>query len=357
MTFADRLDLGLLRDLLDVGEHETLRAMMRAAGTARPSLTQTVISVAARGEVPIGGGSADELRRARSRAVRYAALYREISAVTSARMLKGAAVARYYPSDLVRSSNDVDLLVPDEAALWKAARVVCGQAELTSANVALLQVDGRAHVVLGLSWESEDPLLDRDFRTEISTLALVGDYVRVRPRTTLPDSEPLAALMCLAEERFQREFGTRDVLDVLMMFDHTPPQPTEIAATATEYQRAPELLELLTAAHAVHDSPALAQCVEALREPAAAEERKRSASIPDVPPVVDARLAAGLPVYGLLLREARRDWPVSRLHDADGVHLLRTPVGDFLMVASDVVSLDDHEKALRELDRLDEEER
>ncbi|MFJ8962757.1 hypothetical protein ACIRG5_25530 [Lentzea sp. NPDC102401] len=355
--FVDRLDLGLMRDLLGVGEHESDRAVVRAARSASPPLTQTVISVAARGKTPIGTGSTDELRRARSRAARYASLHEAISAVTPARMLKGSSIARFYPPGLVRAGNDVDLLVPDEVSLWKAARVVGDRAEITSADVSVLCLDGRAHLVLGLSWESEDPLLDRDFRAEISTLALVGDYLRVRPRTTLPDDGALAALVCLAEERFQREFGVRDVLDTLLMFDHHPPGPAEIAATAAEYQRAPELLELLTAALAVHDSPGLAQGVEALREPAATEERRRSAATPDVLPVVDARLAAGLPVYGLPLREARRDWPVSHLHRADGLHLLRTPVGDFLMVATEVVSPQDHEAALRELDALDEEER
>ncbi|HTI27395.1 MAG TPA: hypothetical protein VL652_40810 [Kutzneria sp.] len=348
MTFSDRLDFDLLRDLFGVRPGESDRAVIRAAATISSQLPQLVISVAAREGMPIGTGSADELRRARARADHYDLLYKEITAEVPARVLKGRSIAGCYPSDLVRPSADIDLLVPDEAALWAAALVVCGREDVERIEVALIRHGDRTHVVLGLAWPTEDPLLDRDLKVELSTLPLAGDYRWVPPSVDLPADATLADLLCIAEERFSREFTVRDVLDALMVFDHRPPQPDELAKVATE--RAPELLELLTKAHDVAESAVLADCVEAVRAPADAELLRRAPAPAETPRTVVERLANGLPVYGLLLRETRRDWPESRLHEVDGLHLLCTPIADFLMVGGEVVAEEDYHAAMRALE-------
>ncbi|MFI9388527.1 hypothetical protein [Kutzneria sp. NPDC052558] len=348
MTFSDRLDFDLLRDLFGVGPGESDRAVIRAAANISSQLPQLVISVAAREGMPIGTGSADALRRARARADHYDLLYKEITAEVPARVRKGRSIAACYPPDLVRSSADIDLLVPDEATLWAAALAVCGREDVERIEVALIRHGDRTHVVLGLAWPTEDPLLDRDLRVELSTLALAGDHPRVPPSPDLPADETLADLLCIADERFSREFTVRDVLDTLMVFDHRPPRPDELAKAAAE--RAPELVELMEKALAVAETTVLAECVAALRAPADAELLRRSPAPADTPRAVVERLARGLPVYGLLLRETRRDWPASRLHEVDGLHLLCTPIADFLMVGSELVAEEDYHAAMRALE-------
>ncbi len=274
---------------------------------------------------------------------------------TPIRILKGQSIAGFYPPDVVRPSADLDLLLADEASLWRAAGVVGDQVDVELIDVSLLRFDGVTHVLAGLSWPSDDPLLDRDNRVELTTIALVGDYVRVPPSVVLPADATLAALVCLAEERFQHEFTVKDVVDVVMLFDSGPPDPDRLADTAVEYFRAPELLELLARTAEHISSPLLEECVERLRAPAEEERRRRTGGSPveSVPPTVQGRLAAGLPVYGFLLRRARRDWSVSSLHRGEGLDLLRTPVADFLLVAGELVTEDDYHAALRELDGLE----
>jgi len=349
MTFASDLNFDFLRELFGVGRGEDDRAVICAARDVSPLLLELVIAVAAREGVPIGSGSADELRRAHVRADHYDLLYTEIVEEVQARIVKGRSIAGCYPPDLVRPSADLHLLLPDETALWSAARVVCGREDVERIDVAILRRGGRTQVVLGLGWPTEDPLLDEDFDVELSTVALAGDYLRVPPAAALPEDDSLANLLCLADARFQREFTVKDVLDVLMVFDRRPPRPDELARVAVEWSRAPELAELLTLAHATLETLVLAECVERLRAPAKTELRRRPAVATDVPATVAGRLEHGLPVHGLLLGEARRDWPASRLRELNGRHLLRAPIGDFLLMGGGLDNEGDYQAAVLEL--------
>ncbi|WP_416974730.1 hypothetical protein [Streptomyces sp. 4F14] len=350
--------LEMLYRLLGLQDHESGRELIRRGRLVSPRLPQLLISAAAREGVPLGTGTRDELSRARTRAETYADLYDAVrAAVPGVRIAKGPSVARWYPPDLLRPVGDLDLGLETEDELWRAARTVADRAPVEDVDLALTRYEGRTDVTLGLKWPAEDALLDRPYSVELSTVAFPGDLDgTVPPRFALPADQTLADLLSLAEERFQRPFHAKDAVDVLMILTHRPPDPATLAEAAEAHLLAPELLELLTYVQDGAQAP-LDSYRTPLSAPAAAELARRKATPRPAGPhdttTVDGRLDAGIPVAGLRLN--RRQSPVDRAvrHDTDGVGLLRTPLGDFLLVCGEVVSRADHATALAALDRLE----
>ncbi|MFJ9378737.1 nucleotidyltransferase family protein [Streptomyces sp. NPDC101455] len=361
-TTVPEVTLAMLYRLLGVREHESGRELIRRGRLVSPRLPQLLISAAQRENVPLGTGTSDELRRARNKALQYGRLYDAVrTRVPAVRLVKGPSLARWYPTDLLRPVGDLDLVVESEEQLWEAARTLYDGVPVDRIDLALQRHDGRTHVTVGLHWPSEDELLDRPYNIELTTLPLPGDAERtVPPRATLPGDQTLADVLSLAEERFQRAFNVKDAVDVLMLFGQSPPDPVELAENARCHRLAPELLELVTYARTGTGAAFLDDFLTPLARPAAAELSCRKASA-DEPPValgtgtVDGRLRAGIPVPGLQLTLHQRE--VGSLgahrHDSDGVTLLCTPVGDFLLVCEEVVSRDSYDTALSVLDRLE----
>ena len=214
-----------------------------------------------------------------------------------------------------------------------------------------------------MDWPADDELLDDDLGVEICTVAYYGNGQDVPMRPSPPQKPALANLLAVAEERFQRDFWAKDLLDALALAT-TDLRPDEIVAAAAEYLLAPEVSELLDRASIFGSLNELAGAVEPLRNEAKRELARRASrnSTPAEPVLdIDQRLAAGLVVHGLLLRWAadpaapgsRSAWSHSRLlHYASDV-LLRTPVADYLLVASAEVPGERYDAAMAELARLD----
>ncbi|MGW2254927.1 hypothetical protein ACWCXH_32800 [Kitasatospora sp. NPDC001660] len=341
--------VGLLRRILDVGPDEPLRDVVRAARAWRGHLAPLVLSAAEAEGAVLGTGSGDELRRMGARVEDYRRLAELLTAaVPGARVLKGPALGRHWPAALLRPCGDLDVHVPDAAALWRAVRAVADHRPLYDLDVTVLRRGDVLHWVVVLRWQAEDPVLDIDHRVELATFAYPGDLGVVDVRTGPPAHQAVADLLALAEERFDRPFGPKDLLDLAFVLRSTdcPPLP-ELAAAAERFRLAPELRELAERLHGVADltSPAAERLLILLDGPAERERAARAAR-----PLPDAEL----PLHGFRLTAAVRVRHSDTVEFVrfDGGTVLRCPVGDFLLVDSDRVDPDVHDAALAALAAL-----
>ncbi|MEU8825722.1 hypothetical protein [Streptomyces sp. NPDC048636] len=356
-----KLDLDTLRRLYGLSPDDSVRALVRRARSISQSQPQLVLSAAAAAGVPMGSGSRDVLHRAHLRAAGYAELFEAMADAADVRTVKGPSLAAHYPDAVVRPVGDLDVIAGSEADLWAAARVVCDRRVVPQIDLSLIPHADRVHVQLGLLWPTDDPMLDRDHNIEIGTLPYAGDFGTVCAIPELPSDPHYADLLALAEERFQRPFTPKDILDVIFLLEHMDLDVAVTARRVADHRRAPELAELLDLARPYDSWPELTGLFEALREPAEQERALRentAATRPDPQPVeVQERLAVGLPVYGMALRSHpphdRSGWRAARHEVVDGSHLLCTPIGDFLLVGGAIVSQESYSAALAALTRIE----
>ncbi|MGW3957411.1 hypothetical protein ACWEKM_42515 [Streptomyces sp. NPDC004752] len=350
---AVRITLDLLYELLDVERHWAPFTLLRNARTARGHLPPLVLSVA-RGEgAEMGPGSLAELDRMERRAALYRAIARDLTGSPGTRVLKGPSLAARYTRGVLRPLGDLDVVVPDEPSLWRAAAQVLADRPVTRIDLTVLHAAGTRHTAVALCWPSEDPMIDPELKVEISTFAYPGDSEDVPLRAGTPPEQVLADLLALAEERFQRPFTVKDVLDVAMVLTSPDLPPLANVVDATDrFRLTPELLELCRAVQAVeslaHTVPDA--LIGALERTAPAEHRRRAQPRPPATPAgtVRERLDAGLPAHGLLLRRADTPEAGTRavVEDFSAGTLLRTPIGDFLLVDGEIVDPDLYEAAL-----------
>ncbi|MBB5801682.1 hypothetical protein F4560_001450 [Saccharothrix ecbatanensis] len=353
-TTATGVDLALLHRLLDVDEDDTPDVLVRTARDHGWSFPALVLSAFARDGMALGSGSSDELNRTTTRRTLYAGVLAGLSARVPVNVLKGPSIARHYPDGLVRAVGDLDLVVADEEALWRAVRAVL---ELCPVEAVGVSVYGHPeqHLIIDLAWPGADPFLDKEHRVELSTAAFPGDQGSVPVRVPLPADPVTSDLLAVAEERFQRAFTAKDLVDVAVLAPLVR-SGADVAAAAVEWNLAPELLELLELAAPETDLGGLADALPPLRDSAARERERRLAWSSPEPPddPIAAALAAGREVGGLLLREERRDdMTRSRVLRYDGGVVMETPVGDYLMVDHPEVTQEQYDRALAELDRVD----
>ncbi|MFD8718533.1 hypothetical protein ACFV2H_11035 [Streptomyces sp. NPDC059629] len=351
-TVGDGLDLALAHALLGVDDEEDGRELVSVARTRSGTLPQLVISLARRAGLTLGSGSRDELARARRRAERYAELYAALPAEAAARVVKGPSIARHYPADLVRPVGDLDLVVPGEAELWHAARLLVRTYGAEQNELTVLTANGRRHLVVVVSWPAADPLLEPELRVELSTAALVGDLRTVPVRAVLPESPELGDLLTVAEERFQRPFHLKDAVDAIVLLGSGAlPPAAEVAAAFETYCLAPEGAELLRLARTPATGDMVDCLLASLEEPARRELARRSSVVPRPEPTdPQERLAAGFPVWGMLLDgNGHRTGPDRLTLTEDGGLVAHTPVGSFLMVGGDLVRTEEYEAALTAL--------
>ncbi|KUJ69269.1 hypothetical protein ACZ90_13075 [Streptomyces albus subsp. albus] len=341
---------------------EPIRDVVRSVRGLRGHLVPLVLSVAVREGVPLGTGSEDELRRMRGRVDDYRALAALLaSAVPGARVLKGSSLAGAYPPEVLRPSGDLDMYVPDEPALWRAVAEVFRVRPVHDVDVTVLGDGARVHWVVVLRWPAQDPVLDIDHRIELVTFAYPGADGGPPLRAEPPRDQATADLLAIAEEAFQRPFTVKDLLDLAFTLGgaHRPPLP-ELVQAADAYRLAPELLglseRLRAAAHL--PCPANDRLPALLSAPAARElaarRRGERRSRPAGPWTGPSCLAGGGPLHGLRLTPAPAHRPGAevRFHTFPEGVLLRCPVGDFLLVASELVDPRGYQAAVEALQDL-----
>ncbi|WP_405982950.1 nucleotidyltransferase family protein [Streptomyces sp. NBC_00158] len=352
------MDLAMLYDVLDVSPEQGPGRLLFTARKAHYTLPYLVLSALEREGCSMSAAARGELARARRRARHYEEVLTRVTAQVPAQVIKGPLLARTYPEGLLRPQGDLDLVTEGEPDLWNAVRLLTEDNPPQYAGVSVLGAPAR-HVVVTLTWQPEDPLLDPELRVEIATAALVGDQEAVPIRSAMPADTLTANLLALAEERFQRPFHARDAIDVHMLGNAEPPSLDGLVSAAVEYHLAPELRELLDYAAQRVPVGHLAVLGPAL-EAAEREERARRAARPVSPgPATDVRAAleAGVPLYGMPLGRAtgRTDRDRARVHHFGEGALLLTPVGDYLLVTGETVAQEQYDAALREVGLLAEE--
>ncbi|MGW6412500.1 hypothetical protein ACWF95_35705 [Streptomyces vinaceus] len=341
------LTLDLLYELLEVDTELPVRRLLQAARQVRGVLAPLVLSLAEREGTAMGAGARDELARMHRRAETYRTLADETARVSGARVVKGPSLARHYPEGTLRALGDLDVVVSSEAALWQVLALALDRHDSDEAELTQLDAEGQRHLYAGLWWPGEDPLIDPDHGIEVTTFAFAGDPAGVPLRVPLPGDQVIADVLSLAEERFQRPYTAKDIIDlVCVLTSPAAPAPRALIAAAGEFALTPELLALCERVRA-HPRLAAAvpdELVGALRGPADTELRRR-AQAPSAP----ARQRYGMQLTSPLRRgEGLR----STEHAWSGGAISRTPVGDFLIVPGELVDPALHACALERLAAL-----
>ncbi|MCP2258160.1 putative nucleotidyltransferase [Streptoalloteichus tenebrarius] len=338
--YLECFSLRTLYEIFGVDPSQAVRRLVYKARAMRRGevLAPLLLSVAAREGHALGSGSSDEIARARQRVATYDAVWRDLASRWDCQLVKGPTIARHYPPDVVRPVGDLDIVVDGEETLWQVVARVQELCPVRRLDLAVFGADEGHHFAVGLSWPSADPLLDMNHYVEVNTFGYMGDSQRVGLRLDVPQDTAMANVVALAEERFQREFGAKDALDLVALMASGALDDVEaVVAVAESWLVAPELLELLryVASHASLAHVVDRDLLEALEKPARAERERRATGTgldrpgADVPRHVMPRSRAG----GLALRRTtyRSGQPEAVFREFDGLTLMHCPVGDFLV--------------------------
>jgi hypothetical protein len=206
----------------------------------------------------------------------------------------------------------------------------------------VLQTAESLDLVVAMKWPADEPELDKPMGADISTCAFSGNMVTVPVRPEPPDDTDICSLFAVAEERFQRRFSRKDMLDLVVLADVLDRRfgaelPAVVADTAHELKLAPELAKLLRRTLEWVDLPDVwAQVGSALAPVAAAEKARRRAGPSGIP-----RLRFGFP-----LDDVPSPTLAVRLREFDGTDLITTPIGTCLLVDSPTIPAELHAAAL-----------
>lgn len=288
-------------------------------------------------------GDRGYLDRMRRRVGTLHAVGEELAAGYGLRVLKGPRIAAYYPEGLLRQSGDVDLLTPDAASLWAAALDLRTRFGAVLQCLSLLE-DGPGPLHLGVSmkWPAEEPHMDKPMGADLNTCAFCGDLKTVPVRVLPPDDEDLCGLFSVAEERFQRKYRIKDLLDFTVLAEAAEQRLGDalvdtVCGHADQLALAPELRSLAKKTGSWNGlSSRWRSVVEELR-PLAREEK--SLRVPGRPGL--HRLRSGLLVNPVPSGEAEL-----RIVRKDDLELAVTPLGICLLVDNPVISGDTWQRAV-----------
>ncbi|MFI0960769.1 hypothetical protein ACH4S8_05050 [Streptomyces sp. NPDC021080] len=320
------LSLRTVREVMGVAPDIRLGLVLERAARRDQRLTGAVCSLAAAEGHRLGRLGEALLDVERARREEHDRIIALVRGAGRAEVLKGAALQRYYPPGVLRTSRDVDLLMPDEAELWAAVAALARVRPVDEARVSMIVSGGRRHWAVALNWPSPESDLDHVYAAEFLTAPFYGNSTTVPLRTELPADRTVAHLLLIAEELFQQPLRGRDVVDVAVLVDALSEQDlTDLRQAAGRWLLAPEVHEAVERVNAV---PGLAgdasrRLAEELAHAAERERARRTT----------AGLAADTPVtyYGLPLGPALSAPGVVVEQDAE-MTVVRCPVGGFLMV-------------------------
>ncbi|WMX48599.1 hypothetical protein [Streptomyces roseicoloratus] len=324
------MNTALLYRLLDTDPADGPAELFHRARAGR-HLPHLVLSALARDGVRMGQPARAELRRARDRAAHYARLAAELARSTGVRAIRGLPLAGLYPAGLLRPLDTLDLVAPDQAALWQAVIRLVTDHPVEHIDVSLLG-DRPHHTAVTVHWPAEDPLADPWYRVHLSTAALPGNGSTVPVRPYLVADQHVECLIALAEARLRCPDDPPCPVTVLDVAGLTgrPFEPAETAAVLAAYRLAPEAAGLLD--HAADHLPlGPLAAVRAALAPELGPERRRRAGA-----AAHRRLVTR---HGTLLRRTviRHAWDESRLlTPAPDTPLLLTPVADYLLTPTPV---------------------
>jgi len=312
---------------------------------------------------------AAELAAARERTERIRRLGEQVlAAVPQARAIKGLAVSDLYPAGLARLMSDLDLVVPDAAAVWRVAEAAATGTGAVVRAVSTFPVPepGRRGLMVGMRLPRRSSL-EHALLLDISTHVLVGNGTTVPARTWIgrPGELELAAhLLLIAAKPLERPYGLKQLLDGAVLAGALGPAGTARARElAARLRVLPELRALFELA-ARHGLPVpvppvgagaarLARIRRAARFAAASRRRPLRASLQLLQhtELNDPELTRGLrrawraadrrlPVLSPAREEMYRFGLPVTVRGATDRPVLRTPFGDYLLVTSAEVTED-----------------
>ncbi|MEV0594615.1 hypothetical protein [Nonomuraea cavernae] len=306
----------------------------------RAGILPTWLSTASLRGVELSPAARSQLDRVRDRVLELHRVGAEQADAHGLTIIKGPRIARYFPPGVLRQSGDVDLVAPDEESLWDCVLDLAGRYGAVAQGVSVLSGPLDMQVCVTMKWPAAEPHLDRPLGADVSTVAFAGDLTSVPCRAEAPPEDDLCGLFAVAEERFQRRFRVKDLLDFLVLSDVVEERLGDatadvVGARADALCLAPELRALVRkAARRVTLSSCWQKVLDELGSLAALEKRRRRAGRPGVP-----RLRYGFPLDTVPYE--RRRVEVHRSHDFD---LAATPLGTCLLVDDPVIA----EERLRE---------
>ncbi len=314
-----------------------------AATANRKGVLASWLSTVVARDIPISAGAQEYLERVRRRVATLHGVGAQVRDRTGVTVIKGERIARHLPPWLLRNSGDVDLVAEDERMLWRTVTDLRDNYGAIAQSVSVLRTPSEQHFVIAMKWPAEEPLLDKPLGADIATCAFCGDVPAGAPiRTALSEDEDIRELHTVAEERFQRKFSVKDLLDFLVLsrrLDQRLDQALahRIVAETMELRRTPELLNLIAKTRSWVDIGAHWDGIERALASAAPAEKARRAKRDELPTVY----------YGYPLDTTPHPGMAAEFHRIDDLDLASTPIGTCLLLSGEELTLAELERAQR----------
>ncbi len=343
---AEPIGMTVVDDLLGVppGYPAWWVADMARRARALPTWLSTAV---ARG-VELTAAARDLLDRERARVAVLHSTALEMARAHRVTVIKGVRIAAHMPAGMLRQSGDVDLVAEDEAAMWSCVRDLAKRLGAVPQGVSVMRGIDTTDVQYGvaLKWPADEPYLDKPMGADVTTCAFAGDFRGVPIRVTPPDDVDLCSLFAVAEERFQRKYRLKDLLDLLVLARVLEERfgadlPDQVTGLAHALRLAPELARLIGQADEWVPVSPLWEKIKTDLDPLVREEKERRRAIVDQGGPGMHRLFFGMPLDDVAASGDR-----ATVIDRPGGDVVTTPIGTCLLVTSPVVDAEDRAPAV-----------
>lgn len=343
------VELDVVESLLGLPPDLPAWRIADAANRARV-LPTWLSSMVARGK-PLSPGAVEYLDRVRVRVESLHAVGRELRAAHGVTVIKGEQIAARFPDGLLRNSGDADIVAQDQGSVWRCVRDLRERYDAVAQSISILRTDDATHVVVAMKWPAPEPFLDKPMGADIATCAFCGKLdgsVPIRP--VPPDDEDLCSLFAVAEERFQRRFSRKDMLDLVVLAEALSERFGAGAAlaelvldTAERLCLAPELRRLILKTGGWVNLPDGWMDIADRLGPVAEQEKAARKS-------GDRKPAEWL--YGFPLDAVPSPEPELTVHRFALGEIARTPIGNCLLLSEPEMSEELYEAAMAEAESL-----
>lgn len=303
---------------------------------AKAGILATWLSSAQARDIELSDAATAYLERARRRVAELARVGEEQAAAHGLTVLKGRRIAAHMPGWMLRQSGDADLVAPDEEALWHCVLDLSARYDAVPQGVSVMDGEFGRHVCVAMKWPAEEAHLDKPMGADVSTCAFTGDLKGVPVRAVPPEHDDLCGLFAVAEERFQRKFHIKDLLDFSVLAELAERRLGDaLVSVVREHAEAlalaPELRALIR--KTAPWSPLSRRWRETLDELGPAGKAEKARRRPGRAGV--ARLRFGFPLDTVPSREMR-----ATVHRRPGGDVATTPLGSCLLVENPVLTED-----------------
>lgn len=205
--------------------------LLRAARGAKHKLAATLLSLWELDGRTLTPGQRAELAAHRERLEIYRAVRARLAeAAPNSFVLKGASIAAYYPPGVLRSAGDLDFVCTDTEGLWGAATCLLKDGWQVAAFTVMAARPGDwvidqegpdytppCHVLVELTRPGPDPA-GEELAVGLTTVEIITATAQPPYQLARPPRSPLAAnLVALAAELWEREYRSRDLLDLALL--------------------------------------------------------------------------------------------------------------------------------------------